>query len=191
MFPNKIQHGDNLANLFEKFNTVIDYLREIRLVAGNGIRINRLPAGTTIESTATATGGTPTTSAAKEVHPFDAQIINKGTEENPQYYVRIFNSGFPDYPYAGWLYVGQYEFEIPATELAITTENVFFVWIIVAYDSTNNPPFDISLRLYPWGSSPPEYSSDTAWCETIAQGQLPVTLQTFYDSYIEVRGRWT
>lgn len=54
--PDKLKHGDNLGNLFEKFNSVIDYLREIRLVAGNGIRINRLAAGTTIESTATASG---------------------------------------------------------------------------------------------------------------------------------------
>ena len=57
MIPPKLRHNDNLGNLFEKFNAVIDYLREIRLIAGNGIRLNRLPAGTTIESTATAEGG--------------------------------------------------------------------------------------------------------------------------------------
>ena len=59
MIPPKLQHGDNLGNLFEKFNTVIDYLREIRLVAGNGIRINRMAAGTTIESTAAAASVPP------------------------------------------------------------------------------------------------------------------------------------
>lgn len=57
LLPPKLTHGDNLANLFEKFNAIIDYLRESRLVAGNGIRINRMTAGTTIESTATTTGG--------------------------------------------------------------------------------------------------------------------------------------
>lgn len=57
MLPNKLQHGDSTARLFDLWNQLIDYLREIRLVAGNGIRINRLPAGTTIESTATAAAG--------------------------------------------------------------------------------------------------------------------------------------
>ena len=94
MIPPKLTHGDNLANLFEKFNRVIDYLHEIRLVAGNGIRLNRLSAGTTIESTATASGGT--SSAPPPGHPFDARIINKGTGENPDYYVRIYDSTLPD-----------------------------------------------------------------------------------------------
>ena len=31
MLPNKLQHGDNLANLFEKFNAVIDYLIDAKL----------------------------------------------------------------------------------------------------------------------------------------------------------------
>ena len=76
MIPPKLRHGDNLANLFEKFNTVIDYLREIRLVAGNGIRINRLPAGTTIESTATATGAQQFYEALKQQRcPVQFRII--------------------------------------------------------------------------------------------------------------------
>ena len=81
MIPPKLQHGDNLANLFEKFNTVIDYLREIRLVAGNGIRINRLPAGTTIESTATAAGGTPAGPAGDEYNGY-FKIVNVSDSEH-------------------------------------------------------------------------------------------------------------
>lgn len=57
MFPNKLQHDDTLASLLQKYNEMVDYLREIRLVPGSGIRINKHSAGTTIESTATATGG--------------------------------------------------------------------------------------------------------------------------------------
>lgn len=55
--PLKLRHGDNLAALYVKFNAVIDYLTRTRLVAGSGIRVSQLPAGQTIESTATAAGG--------------------------------------------------------------------------------------------------------------------------------------
>ena len=87
MLPNKLQHGDNLANLFEKFNTVIDYLREIRLVAGNGIRINRLPAGTTIESTAAASGSPPSPPESRwhcDVSEEDGTITVKVTVRRPE-----------------------------------------------------------------------------------------------------------
>ena len=109
MFPPKLTHGDNLANLFQKFNTVIDYLREIRLVAGNGIRINRLPAGTTIESTATATGGSPQAPAEYvDLGPFDMKAVNTGTEENPVWKIRVYNSkDETDSGIAGLLIIGQ------------------------------------------------------------------------------------
>ena len=56
--PLKLRHGDTLATLYDKFNAVIDYLARTRIVAGSGIRVSQLPAGQTIESTATAHGGT-------------------------------------------------------------------------------------------------------------------------------------
>ena len=55
--PLKLKHGDNLATLFDRFNAVIDYLSRTRIVAGNGVRTQQLPAGTVIENTATASGG--------------------------------------------------------------------------------------------------------------------------------------
>ena len=119
MIPPKLTHGDNLANLFEKFNTVIDYLREIRLVAGNGIRINRLPAGTTIESTATAGGGGA--SSPGEYIPrgtFDVEVINAGTEENPTWKLRVYNSAdTTGSGVAGLLIVGRRQFEVEEEEL--------------------------------------------------------------------------
>ena len=73
--------GRFARNVEYPVNTVIDYLRGIRLVAGNGIRLNQHVNGITVESTATAGGGTPSGSA-ETGHPFDAKIVNKGTEEN-------------------------------------------------------------------------------------------------------------
>jgi len=188
MLPNKLQHGDTLASLLQKYNEMVDYLRETRLVAGPGMRINRHPAGITIESTATATGGSPT--APAQGHPFDVEIINKGTEANPDYYARVYDSGLPDSPWAGWVYVGQYDFIMKPTERKITTSGNHFIWLVVRYDNTLNPPFHLSLGIYPDGSRPPEDGSDTAWCRTIAAVQPPSSVTAFYSSNIEVTGRW-
>lgn len=62
--PLKLRHGDTLATLYDKFNAVVDYLTRTRIVAGSGIRVSQLPAGQTIESTATAAGGSATAAPA-------------------------------------------------------------------------------------------------------------------------------
>ena len=185
MIPPKLRHGDNLSNLFEKFNTVIDYLREIRLVAGNGIRINRRPAGTTIESTATATGGTP--AAPPQGHPFDAELINKGTEGNPNYYVRIFNSALPDSPYAGIVYFGDWDIYVNAAELAVNTQNGFFVALTVTYTETGSPPFQSEFSLVPYGSS--LTPSETQFITYVAEGKLP-DVASRQKTDISIERRW-
>lgn len=172
MIPMKLNHGDNLANLFQKYNEVIDYLRQTRLVAGPGMRINKLASGITIESTATAAGGSP--AAPPQGHPFDAELINKGTGDSPNYYVRIYNSELPDSPYAGIVAVGDWEIEVPAAELAVNTQNGFFVVLSVVYDNTQNPPFPVSLAVVPYGGGgggvlPDEYT----FRSVIAEGKTP------------------
>lgn len=84
MLPNKLQHGDTLANLLQKYNEMVDYLRETRLVAGPGMRINRLPAGTTIESTATATRGGVSAPAGDKGGPFAVEIAELGNPSGPR-----------------------------------------------------------------------------------------------------------
>ena len=185
MLPNKLQHGDTLASLLQKYNEMVDYLRETRLVAGPGMRINRLPSGTTIESIENASGGTP--SAPPQGHPFDAQIINKGTEENPQYYVRIYNSDLPDSPYAGIVNVGDWEREVPVTELAVNTENGFFIDLTVSYTGNENSPFTAALSLRQYGTS--VSSGDTTYVAVIAEGKLP-NIASRITSDITVTGRW-
>ncbi|MBE6373962.1 MAG: hypothetical protein E7055_18065 [Lentisphaerae bacterium] len=186
MLPSKLTHGDNLANLFDKYNRLVDYLRETRLVAGPGIRINRLPAGTTIESTAAASGGTP--SAPTEGHPFDATIINKGTEENPDYYAKIYNSSLPDSPYAGIVYVGDWELEVPVTELAVNTENGFWVYLTVSYIEESTPPFSTAFHIMTYGSDYP-YGDDKTYVTFVAEGKLP-NIASRTDSDISVYGRY-
>ena len=189
MIPPKLRHNDNLGNLFEKFNAVIDYLREIRLIAGNGIRLNRLPAGTTIESTATAEGGF---SSGAGGHPFDAKIINKGTEENPQYFVRIYNSALPDSPYAGIVDVYEWVMAVPVTELEITTQGGFFVVLDVTYDSSDRPdqsvsPYIINLSLIPYETT--SNVGYTTYREYIADGNFS-NVASHMTGDIYVYGRW-
>ena len=191
MLPNKLQHGDSFARLFDLWNQLIDYLRETRLVAGNGIRINRLSAGTTIESTATAGGAASSLPPEDKPHPFDVAIINKGTEENPDYYARVYDSSFPDSQTAGLVFVGQYDLTVPVTELKFTTSGYYYIWLVIKYDDTLSPPFDLSLNLYPDGTRPPEAGSDTAWTGAIARVLPPMTVSTYYLNNISVSGRWT
>ena len=184
MLPNKLQHGDSLARLFDLWNQLIDYLREIRLVAGNGIRINRLPAGTTIESTATAAGSAASAPDEGNPHPFDMEIINKGTEENPDYYVRIYNSAYPDSAYAGVVSIGNSSINAPVTEIQVSTDGYFFVDIVVNY--TNNA-YGITFQVRPFGQSPQD--GYTTYRKTIGQGKLP-SVNSWQSTAVEVLGRW-
>lgn len=184
MLPNKLTHGEKLDDLFRKYNEMIDYLRETRLVPGPGMRINRLPSGTTIESTAKP-GGLP--SAPPKGHPFDAQLINKGSEGNPQYYVRIYNSSLPDSPYAGIVGVYEWDMSVPVTELKVTTQDGFFVVLDITYEEGGNPPFSIQFSFLPYGSyTEVGYLTQRVY---IAQGKIPNVASMISDN-IAVDNRW-
>ena len=185
MFPPKLTHGDNLANLLEKYNRMIDYLRETRLVAGPGMRINRLPAGTTIESTATAVGSAASAPDEGNPHPFDMEIINKGTAESPSYYVRIFNSAYPDSAYAGVVSIGHSSINVPVTEIQVSIDGYFFVDIVVNY--TNNA-YGITFQVRPLEQSPQD-GYTTTYRKTIGQGKLP-SVNSWQSTAVEVLGRW-
>ena len=185
MLPNKLQHGDSFARLFDLWNQLIDYLRETRLVAGNGIRINRLPAGTTIESTATAAGAASSAPAAG--HPFDAEIVNKGTEESPDYYVKIYNSALPDSPYAGFVYVGDWDIYVEAAEIPVTTQNGFFVDLTVTYTGSGSPPFTSGFSLRQYGFQPAQ--SETQFSTYVAEGKLP-NVASRQQTDIHIERRW-
>ena len=188
IIPPKLMHGDNLANLFEKFNRVIDYLSEIRLVAGNGIRLNRQPAGTTIESTVAASGGIPSAPVSEEGHPFDAEIINKGTEDNPQYYARIYNSALPDSPNAGIVYAGLETINVAAAEISVSTQGRFYIDLIVSYDYESSPQYSARFELRNSGAPSP-VSNGSSWMQVVAEGQL-TKIASRVTGDLEITGRW-
>ena len=123
----------------------------------------------------------------KSGHPFDAQIINKGTEENPQYYARIYNSALPDSSYAGILYVADSAFDISVAEIAINTQNGFFIDLSVSYTGSESNPFTIAFNLRQYGTPIP--SSDTTYIVSVAEGKLP-DISSRMTSDITVTGRW-
>lgn len=120
-------------------------------------------------------------------HPFDAIIINKGTEENPQYYVRIYNSALPDSPYAGVVYVSDWDLYVEAAEIAVNTENGFFVELSVTYTGLGRPPFTSGFSIREYGSQPD--ASETKFVTYVAEGELP-NVASRQESDITIERRW-
>lgn len=180
MFPNKLQHGDTLASLLQKYNEMVDYLRETRLVAGSGIRINKHPAGTTIESLPQASGGSPSAPAADEPHPFDVEFTGSG----PEYSARIFNSALPDSPYAGTVYIGSYVYAVPVSTVTVGSDRKY-IDIVVTYNAENNPVYTVQLQTRSGTVTDPL----TTFRQCIAEVKYPdIDSRTTDD--IHITGRW-
>ena len=186
MFPNKLQKGNTLADLLREYNQMVDYLRQTHLVAGPGVSISRLPSGTVLNASRQPVSPV-SAPASNNPHPFDAELVNKGTDENPSYYVRIYNSALPDSPYAGVVIVYEWDIPIPVTELAVNTQNGFFVALDVTYTPGSDPPYSITLSVVPYGSG--GHVGYTTYRNYIAEGKLP-DVASRVDGDIIVSGRW-
>ena len=194
MIPPKLTHGDNLANLFEKFNTVIDYLREIRLVAGPGIRINRLPAGTTIESTASAAAGIPAVPEAVptvQPGPFAVEIYDASQDEeeaDPDLRIRLYNSATGS-GYAGLVTIGSFRTYIQNQEWELQEG---LVYLDVTWDQETEQyliTFDLAEDL-PENNDPMQYLLRIAEIQYDEENDEYTVAQLRPCSDIEVLGRW-
>lgn len=190
MLPNKLQHGEKLDDLFRKYNEMVDYLRETRLVPGPGMRINRLPSGITIESTAKPGGGLP--SAPPKGHPFDLQIINDGTEESPVWKVKILDSLFND-GRAGIIFIGTTVVYPLEQILSIPSgPSSSYVYLRVQYvnDPQSYSPYVTDFVIFT-GSNP--YSDDLFYLREIGmitwQNGVPNAVARL-DQDIEIIERW-
>lgn len=184
MFPTKLQKGESYVVLLERYNQLVDYLRETRLVAGPGVSISRLPSGTVVNAPRQPAAAVPT---PPEGHPFDAQLVNKGTVENPDYYVRIYNSALPDSPYAGVVGIYEWDIPIPVTELKVPSGDGAFVVVDVTYVKDDDPPYAVDLKIFPYGSGG-EVGYTTARTY-IAEVKIP-NVTSRMDSDIYISGRW-
>ena len=192
MIPPKLTHGDTLANLFEKFNTVIDYLREIRLVAGNGIRINHLASGTTIESTATSSAtGVSQAQTASVSGPFDVEAVYTETEENPVWKILVYNSkDETDSGIAGLLIIGSDQY--PVNKISLDTPDGWsYLYLDVIYD-VDSGQYSYEFKITDDYDIPT--AEDREYIEVIAllkkSNGIPIVSMLRPLENITVTGRW-
>ena len=189
MLPNKLQHGDTLASLLQKYNEMVDYLRETRLVAGPGMRINRHPSGTTIESTATASGGTPP--IPLEGHPFDLQIINDGTDNSPAWKVKVFDSLYND-GRAGTVFIGT-NVIYPMEQILAVPDKISYVYLRIQYVA-NPQAYDSYVTDFIISDDPfLPHKEDQFYLRSIGiitwQNGTPIASSS-QDQVIEIISRW-
>ncbi len=117
MLPRKLLKGDKFAVLYDLWNQLIDHLQSSRPVAGTGIRIQRLPAGT-VFSTARSSGksGSSMTVDDGDEGPFAVTIEDLNENGNqPNWTVRLHNSA-SESGVAGMLTIGSQRMQISDQE---------------------------------------------------------------------------
>lgn len=107
MLPRKLLKNDKFIVLYDLWNQLIDHLQSCRPVAGAGIRIQRLPAGTVFSASAGSSGGGAAgVTAAGDEGPFAVTIEPVDEEqENPGLVVRLHNTA-SESGVAGMLTIG-------------------------------------------------------------------------------------
>lgn len=81
-----------MVSIFDRWNQLIEYLHETRLVPGAGIRISKMPAGSVISAMATSSGsGSPAVDDDAR-GPFAVTIEDDGTDGTPAWKVKLHNT---------------------------------------------------------------------------------------------------
>jgi len=117
MLPRKLLKGDKFIVLYDLWNQLIDHLQGIRPVAGTGIRIQRLPAGTIISAAGSSgKGGSSVAVDAGDEGPFAVMVEPVAEEqENPEQVVRLHNTA-SESGVAGMLTIGSWRKQIADQE---------------------------------------------------------------------------
>lgn len=184
MLPGKLQRGDSTSRMFDLWNCLIDYLQENRIVTGSGVSITKTPCGQVINAERQPAA---VPAAPPPGHPFDVQLVTRGSAQSPSYSVCIYNSALPDSPYAGAVYVYEYQINVPVTELPVSSDTGFFVALDLNYVKNGNPPYSVALSIIPFGSGGQvEYTTYRIY---IAEGKIPNAASRISDD-IWVSGRW-
>ncbi len=76
MLPRKLLRGDKFVVLYDLWNELIDHLQSMRPVAGNGITLQRLSAGTVISTVRTSGKSAAGVSTESDEGPFAVTIEN-------------------------------------------------------------------------------------------------------------------
>ena len=112
MIPPRLRRGDPIGKLVDHWNMLIDHLNEIRIVAGGGISVSKMPAGTVISARGKSGGSTGSSAASFLAGPFAVSMLNTGSADSPSWQVVLYNSAAPESKIAGMLTIGSYREEI-------------------------------------------------------------------------------
>ena len=112
MIPPRLRRGEPIGKLVDHWNMLIDHLNEIRIVAGNGISVSKMPSGTVINARRGSGNSSNGTVTALLAGPFAVSSVNDGTVESPSWQVVLHNSANPQGDVAGLLTIGSYREEI-------------------------------------------------------------------------------
>lgn len=97
MLPGRLENG-NFISMIRKWSEMwngplLDHLQSMRLIAGNGIRIQHYANGTVIEAEAASAGAAAAVQPDEEDGgPFAVEIYNAGSDEAPEWRVKLLNS---------------------------------------------------------------------------------------------------
>lgn len=195
MLPGKLEDG-NFINLIKKWrdmwnNTLLDHLQSMRLVAGSGIRIQKLASGTVISADRSSGGAAPSAVAQDSDGGAFAVTIEDDSDENaeePNWIIKLHNSN-SESGIAGMVTVGSYRETIDDQEWD-AQEGV--VYLDITYDDESEEYtiiFDLEDEV-------PDTEDEKRYILRIAE----ITYDSETESYtasqinpygdIEVLGRW-
>lgn len=171
------------------FRQLIQYLRESRIIAGQGMKVSRTPNGTVLDCTAKGGGGTYV-AAAKSLHPFAVRWFAKPTQANPdagewQVYIP---TGSLDVIYGSSVAQHRAYYAMPTNEVATdgNGENIYR-WFkipdptnanadVTTSDGMAVKQWTVYALIKPWArflvSTDPEANDEVAWIEPIASISL-------------------
>ena len=194
MLPGKLTDG-NFINLIKKWrdmwnDILLDHLQSMRLVAGPGVRIQRLASGTVI-SVERGSGGSSPSAVARDSEggPFAVEVYNANEDgDEPEWKIKLFNSG-SESGNAGMVTIGSFREEFEDQEWG-AQEGV--VYLDVTYDPDTEEYdiiFDLEEKL-------PDTGDERRYILRIAEISYDAETETWTAHQIrdygdiEVIGRW-
>lgn len=189
MIPPRLRRGDPVGKLVDHWNMLIDHLNEIRLVAGYGISINKMAAGTIIKVLHNRGNSGQSSIISGGTGPFAVDILNTGNEENPALKAVLHNSSSAESKTAGLLTIGSYRESVPKQEFDPVSGTLFLD--VVFDDKTEKYTCKFALQAkLPDTSDQKRYIYRIAEIQYNSETQKYVAVQIHPYGDIEVSGRW-
>lgn len=189
MLPRKLLRGDKFVVLYDLWNELIDHLQSMRPVAGNGITLQRLSAGTVISTMRTSGKSAAGVSTESDEGPFAVTIenVNEGGGQ-PEWRVKLHNTA-SESGVAGMVTIGSRRMQI---EDQVWEPKPGVVILDIVYDD-DTEEYDVLFSLE---DELPETTDEKRYILRIAEISYDEDTETWSAAQIrpvgdiEVTGRW-